>query len=106
MLATFFISPAGILNTSFKAFTSSLVTTPSALAILAPSAITPTVNATWTFPASWTFTPPSTAPTGPDLSNSAVAPANFSQIDMAELLSANWVGLYKQRAPIEGGASH
>src|SRR6478672_5679200 len=30
-----------------KALTSSMVTTPSALAILAPSAITPTVKATW-----------------------------------------------------------
>ena len=34
------------------------------------------------------FTLPSTAPIEPALSDSAVAPANFSQIDIVELLSA------------------
>jgi hypothetical protein len=42
---TFFISSRGMWKTSLKAPISSRVTTPSALAILAPRTITPMVNA-------------------------------------------------------------
>jgi hypothetical protein len=42
--AACFISAADTLNASLKALTSSVVTLPSALAILAPSTITPTVK--------------------------------------------------------------
>src|SRR5262249_4242864 len=86
MSATFFISPAGILNTSLKALTSSMVTTPSALAILAPSAITPTVNAIW-----FSASPPSSAPIGPPFANSAVP-----QIDICEIPQVEAVWKHKE----------
>jgi hypothetical protein len=87
--ATFCISPSGILNTSLKAFTSSTVTTPSAFAILAPSTITPTVNAT-----SLSAGPSSSRPIGSPPNNPAAAPANFPQTDIAEFPRLKLTGAY------------
>src|SRR5262245_17162517 len=101
MRATCFISPSDTLKASLNALTSSLVITPSALAICALISITPTVkgislSADRSRGSRSTPTPPpnSVLIEGPT-DDCATADASLSQMDIEILLGLGWQEAFK-----------
>src|SRR5215831_1727657 len=103
MRATCFISPSDTLKASLNALTSSLVMTPSALAIFALRAITPTVKGTSLSAdrsrssRSTSVPPPNSVPIEGPTDDCATADASRSQMDIEILRGLQLYLFHEQR---------